>query len=148
MASTAIRSMLLADLAAGATGAQSPCIVVTTPARELHELGALLAAVVATSAGWRVEYLGPNLPAGEIALAARRCKADAVGVSLARPVRDPAVTAELIELSRLLPKKVALLVGGNGSAVYAEPIRAARVRRFDDCWSFARYLEAHPGGKK
>jgi DNA-binding transcriptional MerR regulator/methylmalonyl-CoA mutase cobalamin-binding subunit len=148
MASAAIRSMLLADLAAGATGAQSPCIVVTTPAHELHELGALFAAVVATSAGWRVEYLGPNLPAGEIAIATRRCEADAVGLSVARPVRDPAVIAELNELSRRLPRKVALLVGGTGSATYAEAIRAARARRFEDCWSFARYLEAHPGGTK
>ncbi len=49
----------------------APLVVVATPTGHLHELGALLAASHAHEAGWDVLYLGPNLPAEEIATAAR-----------------------------------------------------------------------------
>jgi MerR family transcriptional regulator, light-induced transcriptional regulator len=148
MASAAIRSTLLADLAAGAAGAEAPCVIVTTPALELHEIGALLAALAAMSVGWRVEYLGPNLPAGEIALAARRYGAQAIALSVARPVKGPSVGAELKELRKLLPKKVSMLVGGSGAAAYEPALQAVGALRFDDCWSFARHLESEGGASK
>jgi DNA-binding transcriptional MerR regulator len=45
----------------------APSLVVTTPAGQLHELGALSVAATAASDGWHVTYLGPSLPAEEIA---------------------------------------------------------------------------------
>ena len=148
MASTVLRTMLLADVAGSAAGADAPCVVITTPAHEMHELGALLAALAASSVGWRVEYLGPNLPAGEIALAARRCGASAVALSFARPVKDSAVAAELKELRNLLPKKTPILVGGSGAGSYAAAIESPGMRRFSDCWSFAQHLESRGGAAK
>jgi DNA-binding transcriptional MerR regulator/methylmalonyl-CoA mutase cobalamin-binding subunit len=147
-ASTIVRTMLLADVAGSAAGAEAPCVVVTTPAHELHEIGALFAAVAASAAGWRVEYLGPNLPAGEVALAARRCVASAVALSVARPVRDSAVAAELKELRKLLPRKIPIFLGGDGAGRYAAAIQSAGIWRCSDCWSFARHLEARGGGSR
>ena len=49
----------------------APLVAVATPSGHLHELGALLAASHAHESGWDVLYLGPNLPAEEIAAAAR-----------------------------------------------------------------------------
>jgi methanogenic corrinoid protein MtbC1 len=142
LASAVVRSTLIAEVTAGAADSEAPRVVVTTPVLELHELGAMLAALAATSAGWRVEYLGPNLPAAEIAVAARRCGARAVALSLARPVKGANVVAEMKELRRLLPKKTAIFVGGRGAAAYRETLEAIGTIGFDDCWSFARHLES------
>jgi DNA-binding transcriptional MerR regulator/methylmalonyl-CoA mutase cobalamin-binding subunit len=148
LASSVVRSTLLAGVSESAAGPDAPCVVVTTPASELHEIGALLAALAAASAGWRVEYLGPNLPAGEIALAARRCGAAAVALSIARRVKDPSVAAELSELRKLVAKKVAVLIGGKGADAYAEVAESVGIRRFADCWSFAHHLESRGGASK
>lgn len=92
----------------------APTLVVTTPSGERHELGALIAAVHAGLEGWRIVYLGPDLPAADIASAATSVGARAVALSLINLDAD-AARAELTELRRLLPPKVAVLVGGGGA---------------------------------
>ena len=52
--------------------------VVTTPEGEMHELGALIAAVTIALQGYRVVYFGANSPAREIARAARGTAASIV----------------------------------------------------------------------
>ena len=94
----------------------------TTPAGQLHELGAILAAATATIHGWKVTYLGPSLPAEEIAGAALQNKARAVALSLVYPEDDPNLSAELRRLRRLLPAEVALLVGGRAAHSFAPVI--------------------------
>ena len=42
---------------------EAPTLVATTVAGEQHEFGAMMAAAAAALEGWRVIYLGPNLPA-------------------------------------------------------------------------------------
>lgn len=87
------------------------CVVVGTPKGEWHEFGALLVALVAGSHGWRVVYLGANLPAGEIAAAARRVQPEKVLLSwVCADVED--TLAELAGLREQLPDVVTLLVGG------------------------------------
>ena len=75
LATTTIRRVLvwMSDLAVPDAGA--PIVVVGTPAHQMHELGAMLAATTAASCGWRVAYLGPNLPADELARAVRHARA-------------------------------------------------------------------------
>jgi methanogenic corrinoid protein MtbC1 len=94
-------------------------LVVTTPAGETHELGALLAALAASTVGWRVEYLGPDLPASEIAAAANRLGARAVALSVVMPSRDGRLASELRALSQSLSPDTALFVGGRGLAAHA-----------------------------
>jgi hypothetical protein len=64
--------------------ADAPVIVVATPSGDRHEFGALLAAATAAAAGWRVVYLGSDLPAADIARAARQAGSALVGVSVGR----------------------------------------------------------------
>ncbi|NIP80239.1 MAG: transcriptional regulator, partial [Gemmatimonadetes bacterium] len=45
-------------------------MLVATPAGDRHEIGALLVAAAALGTGWDVVYLGADLPASEIAVAA------------------------------------------------------------------------------
>jgi methanogenic corrinoid protein MtbC1 len=110
---------------AAAVAPDAPVVVVATPARQMHEMGARLAAVSASVAGWRVAYLGPDLPAEEIAGAARKRGAHAVALSAVFPVHDPRLADEIRRLRSQLPPGVAILVGGAAAhAVSAEMAEA------------------------
>ena len=93
--------------------ASAPRLVVATPPRQRHELGALLAAAAAAAEGWGVTYLGADLPVRDILAAARQVGARAVALSLVYPDEDPLLAGELEELRRELPPGTAVLVGGS-----------------------------------
>ena len=86
--------------------------MVATPPNQLHEGGALLVAATAATTGWRVIYLGVDLPPAEIAATALRTGARAVALSLIHPADDPALGAHLAALRQALPAEVPLLLGG------------------------------------
>jgi len=138
VASTLVRehiTRLLRDLRAD-TGAE--LMLVSTPAAELHELGALLAAVVAKIHGFDVLYLGPNLPAAEIALAAQVAGADFVGISIVA-LEPQAAAVELAALAEALPPGVDLLLGGaQANAVKATAQRG--LTTFGSLEQLERYL--------
>jgi MerR family transcriptional regulator, light-induced transcriptional regulator len=100
----------------------APVFVAAAPMGERHELGALLAAATAAAAGWRVVYLGPDLPASDIATAAVATGATAVGVSVVYAASAALVAAELDSLRERLPASVPLLVGGAAAAAAAESV--------------------------
>lgn len=102
---------------------QAPRLLVTTPAGQVHELGALIVAILGSLMGWNVLYLGPNLPAREIADAALQYGARAVGLSLVYPDDDPQLDAELRELRSRLGPAVVLLVGGRAADAYSETLQ-------------------------
>lgn len=123
---TAVARTFLANLMGAYAAPQgSPLLVAATPAGQLHELGALTAAVTAAAEGWRVLYLGPSLPAEEIALAAQTHGARAVALSLVYPPDDPLTPGELTRLGRLLGGQTALLVGGQAAAAYRRLVEEA-----------------------
>jgi methanogenic corrinoid protein MtbC1 len=103
----------------------APVAVCATPAGELHEFGALSAALYVASHGWRVVYLGPNLPASEIAQAARVAGARLVLLSVV--CLSEHTRSELGSLSEELPRDVTLMVGG--AAAQTLNGLPARVRR-------------------
>jgi methylmalonyl-CoA mutase cobalamin-binding subunit len=119
----------------------APTIVVTTPAGQQHELGALIAAATASSEGWRVNYLGPNLPAEEIAKAAQESGAKAVALSLIHPADDPRADEELRRLRRCLSEDTAILIGGRAAESYGATIDAIGAERLQDMLSFRAKLE-------
>ena len=63
-------------------------------------------------AGWRVLYLGPSLPAEDIALAAIGSGAAAVAVSAVTQVDRKQIASELTRLRAALPPDVRLFAGG------------------------------------
>jgi MerR family transcriptional regulator, light-induced transcriptional regulator len=91
--------------------AEAETMVAATPANELHELGVLLASVTAAMHGFRVAYLGPNLPANEIAQAVKRTSARVVLLSVVA-LSKRAALRELRALRRELPPRVELIIGG------------------------------------
>ncbi|MFN2427238.1 MAG: MerR family transcriptional regulator [Candidatus Binatia bacterium] len=116
-------SVLRGCIARGLSAAQGDVatIVVATLSGESHELGALLAAVSAAATGWRVEFLGPNLPAGEIAAAVKRFGARAIALSVVLPARDGRAVEEIRLLKDLVGQEVAIFAGGSGAAAL-EPV--------------------------
>jgi len=132
LAAAAARTYITALLRGYHPVATAPRLVATTPSGQLHELGALIAAAVAAAQGWQVTYLGPDLPAAEIAAAAHARDARVVALSLLYPADDPHMAEELRRLTRLLPQDTELVVGGAGSAAYSEVLDELEVRRAEE----------------
>jgi MerR family transcriptional regulator, light-induced transcriptional regulator len=122
-----IRELLLTPVPGSQTAVEAPELVVATPSGEVHELGALLVVASARDLGWHVTYLGPNLPAEEIAHCARTRGARAVAVSVVYPDHSTQVLQQLRELRKLLPEGIAMLVGGRTAAGYRERCEGLRV---------------------
>ncbi len=122
--------------------AGAPAIVLATPPGHLHETGALMAAIVASSEGWRDVYLGPNIPIEEIANAARLTNARAVGISIVYPSDDTSLTEELSALVRYLDGNTTLFVGGAGSKPYRSVLAESSAVWLPDLHQFRRELES------
>ncbi len=90
----------------------APRIMVATPPRQAHELGALLAAVSAAAEGWKVTYLGPDMPVAELVRAAEETRADAVALSIVYPGAVDGLFAALRRPAEGLPPDVPLILGG------------------------------------
>jgi MerR family transcriptional regulator, light-induced transcriptional regulator len=141
MATSTVRTVLGDLLRGSEAGSAAPEIVVATPSGQVHEMGALMAAVTAASEGWKVTYLGPNLPAEEIAGAAAQTRARAVALSVVYPSDDARLAAEIERLHRYLPDEVALLIGGRSAAAYVEALNTTRAILIPDLPSLRTRLE-------
>jgi len=100
-----------------------PAVVVATPAGQRHEIGAILAASTAWTQGWRVIYLGADLPARNIAQATEQARASVVALSIVYPPDDPLLHAELKAMAHHLPKDVRVVAGGGAAGSYAQTLR-------------------------
>jgi methanogenic corrinoid protein MtbC1 len=140
MASVLVRQTLGITLASGRGQNGAARLVVTTPSGQRHEIGAVLAAVAALSEGWNVLYLGPDLPATDIAQAVAQSGATAVALSIVYPEDDPAVHRQLKELRSYLGEEVALIVGGAVAGSYAKTIHQIGGHLLSDTRSFRALL--------
>jgi methanogenic corrinoid protein MtbC1 len=122
-AAAVLRSHLGSLMRAHAADPNAPAVVCTTPAGQLHEFGALVAALFMAAIGWRVIYLGPNLPAGEIVQAA--ATGEARVVLLSALMSEPNLARELQLIRAGLPSEVEVIIGGDGASrlsVYPEGV--------------------------
>jgi methanogenic corrinoid protein MtbC1 len=115
-------------------------LVVATPAGQVHEFGALVVAAAAAAEGWRVTYLGADLPAEDIAEAAARTRARAAALSVVFPAGDAALGDELRRLRAVLPKDVTLVVGGAAASAYSEVLDEIGAERLNDLEDFRAQL--------
>lgn len=118
LATATIRSVLVELLNAATAPSGARRVITATPTGQVHEMGALLAGLTASSTGRAVTHLGAGLPAEEIAHAARDLDAAEVLLSIVYPPDDATTFAELVELVRLLPTGVVLVVGGASAPAY------------------------------
>lgn len=136
-----LRTFLGSMVTPGQTAPPGPFLVATTPAGQMHELGALTSAVAAASEGWRTVYLGPNLPAEEIARAALQDRARAVALSIIHPADDPRLGPELLKLRRGLGNGVAIIVGGRAASGYDDILNEIGAARLPDLRALRARLE-------
>ncbi len=132
LASSVVRSFLGHMAESSQTDDKAPLVVITTPAGQMHEFGALMAAVTAANSGWRITYLGPNTPAEDIAGAARQASASAVALSIIYPPDDPRLAKELSDLRRMLGNDIVLMVGGRSRNGYRETLEDIDAVILDD----------------
>lgn len=118
----------------------APRLIAATPAGQHHEIGALIAAIVAARMDWDVTYLGPNLPAEEISEAAERTRATAVALSLVHPSGDPGTESELRRLGVLLAGRILLLVGGDAANSYSQALKESGASICADMGCFREWL--------
>jgi DNA-binding transcriptional MerR regulator/methylmalonyl-CoA mutase cobalamin-binding subunit len=120
----------------------APLVVVGTPAGQRHEFGAMLAAVVAAARQWRVVYLGPDLPAAEIAHGARVAGADVVALSVLAPIDARALGREIETLRDALPATTALVFGGAAALQHPRVTRARGAELLADLDAWDAWLAA------
>ena len=149
LASVALRDALAAMRHELEQDIGGPAMLVATPAGERHELGAMMAAATAASAGWSTTYLGPDLPARDIAGAALELRVPVVLLSIVRRDGGPRVAAalarELRELRRFLGSGVTIVVGGAGAAEHSAALIEAQAEHIDDLRALrARLLTLSP----
>ncbi len=131
-ASAVVRTFLGNLLSQYAPAEEAPAVVVTTLTGQQHELGALMAALTAAAQGWRPVYMGPDLPAEEIAAAVQQTRARAVAVSLVYPPDDSRVPSQLSRLRRLIADDVRILAGGRVAPRYASALNAIGASTLSD----------------
>lgn len=89
-------------------------LVLATPAGEPHEFGILASTMLAAVAGIETVYLGPDLPAREIASAAAHVGAQAILLGIT--VITETTAREVTTVAAAMPEDAELWVGGASSA--------------------------------
>lgn len=142
LATTAVQSTLSSMIGSADPPADAPVLLVATPSEQRHELGALMAATAAAAEGWRIVYLGPDLPAGDIVTAARRTGAAMIALSVVFPAVDPALIRDIGAVRSALPA-IPLIVGGRAALAATESLRAAGAVVAGDLNAFRPHLRRH-----
>ena len=142
LASSVIRSFLTNLIDHHIPSENAPIVITATPRGQEHELGALIAGVTAASVGYKVIYLGPNLPVEEIAAVTDNLNAKVVALSLVYPNDDPQLKLDLVNLKKMLPGKISLIVGGRAASGYLDILDKIGAIRVNDTKQFRIELEA------
>jgi DNA-binding transcriptional MerR regulator/methylmalonyl-CoA mutase cobalamin-binding subunit len=115
--------------------ARGPLLIFASLPGEAHGLGLQMAALVVAWAGCRVVFLGLETPPGEIVGLSRDLNARAVAVSVSAASRGPRSAAQIRSLREKLPRRMALLVGGEGAPDPRPGIETMRDLRLLEAWA-------------
>ena len=140
-ASAHLRTFLGDLMRSSSVAPSGPCLIVSTPFGQNHELGSMMSAITAMRAGWETVYTGPSLPAEEIVHAAEARNARAVALSLCYPPDDPRMEAQFEKLRVMLPASMEIFVGGASAEAYAKTLARVGIRRPASLREFSVALE-------
>ncbi len=121
----------------------APLALVACPESAQHELGALLVRLMLEEMGWRVLYLGADVPAEEIGWQQQQWRAELVALSFVPPLTRADVLRTLRVLAQLYDgtSPYTLVLGGRGAAEVVDvqgPFRGIHI--FQKLNDFARWL--------
>lgn len=120
-ATSVLQDVILETVRRFTPSADAPRIVISTLPGERHALGAAMVAATAAGEGWRVTYLGADLPVDDIALAARSAAANVLALSVVYVDERRSTARELDRLRNVVAAEVDILVGGAGVSVIDLP---------------------------
>lgn len=120
-----------------------PLALVACPESAHHELGALLVRLILEERGWRVLYLGADVPPEEVGWQQQQWRAELVALSFVPPLTRADVLRTLRVLGQLYDetRPYTLVLGGRGAAEAGDihgPFRGIYV--FQKLSDFARWL--------
>lgn len=117
-----------------------PTVVCATLPGEAHAIGLQMVALLLSSAGLRVLYLGTEIPPPELGRLVRELGARAVAISVSEASDGAATRRHLAKLRESLPRQAQLLVGGKGA-----PAGRGDAVTFDDFAGLARWAQGLRG---
>jgi methanogenic corrinoid protein MtbC1 len=117
-ASTFIRSRLMSIFQSVPTIRSSTNIMVGSAPDELHEIGPLMVAILLRQAGFRVEYLGPDLPLEDLAYYAKSQKPKMIILSATIKDSIHSLAGFDQQLQKIKPKPI---FGFGGAAYVRNP---------------------------
>ena len=112
-ASQILRARLLA-LAQGWSGGVGPPAVLACPPGEQHDIGSIAFGLALRQQGWRIHFLGADMPVGDTGGAATSVGAELIVFSGAMPHTLYAVIGDLLQLG----KECRVAVGGAGARAF------------------------------
>ena len=128
LVSSALHDIIVETMRSFSKANGAPRVLVATAAGDRHAVGAALVGAAAAVEGWNVLYLGADLPAAEIADAARTAAVRVVALSLVYVDDRARVLGELRAIRSRLPREVTLIAGGGGAGALASELAAMGVR--------------------
>ena len=127
LVSSILHDIIVSAMRAFPQRAGAPRVLIATPAGDRHAIGAAIAGAAAAVEGWNVLYLGPDLPAQEIADAAIAADVRVVALSVGYMDDSTRVLGELRALRTRLPATVSIIAGGAGARSIAAQLAAIDV---------------------
>ena len=136
-----IRKILTSLIDNNSVSTNAPSILIATPKGQLHELGALIIAVIASSDGWKVTYMGSDLPGEEIASAIERLQPRIVALSIVYPNDDHILDSEMVKLKKLLINGSKIIAGGRSVMSYKSTLESMNATIINNISDFREELE-------
>ena len=121
--------------------ADAPVLVASTPSGQRHEMGALMCGVLAASRGWRVEYIGPDLPSPDIAVAVVASRAKAVALSVVHHTSADSLLKEMQLLRNGIGAEPTIFVGGREAWRHRKTLADAGVVPLNSLDDFVQHLK-------
>jgi DNA-binding transcriptional MerR regulator len=141
IASSLLRGLLGTLLRLAETRKGAPGAVLATPPGDLHELGLLCVGLLMASRGMPTTFLGSQVPAKDLVMAARVTGAHIVGLSLGVVFDPVAILGELDYLAAHLPRGTQIWLGGRGVAALEVERLPPRCRTFTALQQVERELD-------
>lgn len=128
--SSIMRNLLVSIMRLYPASVSGRTVVVATPATEEHDLGALTAAMLAIMHGWRVVYLGADLPAEEVVYAMNHTRAELLILSVTS-LSAKQLERELQTIEKGVSASATIAIGGRNAQLRDEG-RSVLCRDFVD----------------
>lgn len=123
---------LLGGLVHARSGRSGPRIILATLPGEHHDLGLVMAGLLAVDAGLSLYFLGAEVPVEDIVRSARRAEAAVVGLSLVDGGNQARALTGIRGVARGLPASSELWLGGRAAAPIARQLGSRRALVLSD----------------